>query len=255
MICMRQKYGLAVAILVLVATLMVPTPPELSTAGHRMLAVLLFSVIVWMSESVSYPVSASIIMTLMAFLLGTAPNMNNPAKLLGTSGALKLALSGFSSTALALVGAALFIAAAMMKTGLDKRIALFVLSKIGARTNRILAGVILVGFILSFFVPSTTARVSCMVPIVMGIISAFGVPLKSRFSAVMMIAIAQADSIWNVGIKTAAAQNMVALGFIEKQLGTTISWLDWFIAAAPFAVIMSIVLYYSGTGAHHQEDL
>ena len=244
MICMRQKYGLAVAILVLIATLMVPTPPELSTAGHRMLAVLLFSVIVWMSESVSYPVSASIIMTLMAFLLGTAPNMNNPAKLLGTSGALKLALSGFSSTALALVGAALFIAAAMMKTGLDKRIALFVLSKIGARTNRILAGVILVGFILSFFVPSTTARVSCMVPIVMGIISAFGVPLKSRFSAVMMIAIAQADSIWNVGIKTAAAQNMVALGFIEKQLGTTISWLDWFIAAAPFAVIMSIVLYY-----------
>lgn len=244
MICMRQKYGLAVAILVLIATLMVPTPPELSTAGHRMLAVLLFSVIVWMSESVSYPVSASIIMTLMAFLLGTAPNMNNPDKMLGTSGALKLALSGFSSTALALVGAALFIAAAMMKTGLDKRIALFVLSKIGARTNRILAGVILVGFILSFFVPSTTARVSCMVPIVMGIISAFGVPLKSRFSAVMMIAIAQADSIWNVGIKTAAAQNMVALGFIEKQLGTTISWLDWFIAAAPFAVIMSVVLYF-----------
>ena len=97
MICMRQKYGLAVAILVLIATLMVPTPPELSTAGHRMLAVLLFSVIVWMSESVSYPVSASIIMTLMAFLLGTAPNMNNPAKLLGTSGALKLALSGFSA--------------------------------------------------------------------------------------------------------------------------------------------------------------
>ena len=244
MIFLCQKYGLAVAIVVLIATLMVPTPPELSTAGHRMLAVLLFSVIVWMSESVSYPVSASIIMTLMAFLLGTAPNMNNPDKMLGTSGALKLALSGFSSTALALVGAALFIAAAMMKTGLDKRIALFVLSKIGARTNRILAGVILVGFILSFFVPSTTARVSCMVPIVMGIISAFGVPLKSRFSAVMMIAIAQADSIWNVGIKTAAAQNMVALGFIEKQLGTTISWLDWFIAAAPFAVIMSVVLYF-----------
>lgn len=96
-----------------------------------------------MPESVSYPVSASIIMTLMAFLLGTAPDMINPTKMLGTSGALKLALSGFSSTALALVGAALFIAAAMMKTGLDKRIALFVLSKIGARTNRILAGVIL----------------------------------------------------------------------------------------------------------------
>lgn len=59
-----------------------------------------------------------------------------------------------------------------------------------------------------------------------------------------MIAVAQADSIWNVGIKTAAAQNMIAVGFIEKQLGTTVTWMDWFIAAAPYAAIMSVVLYY-----------
>ncbi|MEQ1569234.1 MAG: hypothetical protein ABMA64_26595, partial [Myxococcota bacterium] len=32
-----------------------------------------------------------------------------------------------------------------------------------------------------------------------------------------------------------AAQNMVAIGFIEKQLGKSITWLDWLIAAAPFA--------------------
>lgn len=241
---LRKKLGLPLSIIVLIGVLMLPTPPELSTAGHRMLSILIFSVIIWMSEAVSYPVSAAVILTLMSFLLGTAPNMANPDKLLGTSAALKMALAGFSSSGLALVGAALFIAAAMMKTGLDKRIALFILSKIGAKTNRILAGVIFVGFVLSFFVPSTTARVSCMVPIVMGIISAFHVPLKSRFSAILMIAVAQADSIWNVGIKTAAAQNMIALGFIEKQLGTTISWLDWFIASAPFAVIMSVALYF-----------
>jgi Sodium:sulfate symporter transmembrane region. len=41
-----------------------------------------------------------------------------------------------------------------------------------------------------------------------------------------------------------AAQNMVAISFIEKQLGTTISWLDWFVAAAPFSAIMSFVLYF-----------
>ena len=239
-----HKMGLPIAILVLIAVLALPTPPDLSSAGHRMIGILIFSVIIWMTEAVSYPVSSGIIISLMAFLLGTAPDMANPSKMLGTSAGLKLALAGFSSSALALVGAAMFIAAAMMKTGLDKRIALFVLSKIGAKTNHVLAGVILTGFVLSFFVPSTTARVSCMVPIVMGIIAVFGVSRKSKFAAIMLIAVAQADSIWNVGIKTAAAQNMVALGFIEKQLGTTISWLDWFIAAAPFAVIMSVLLYF-----------
>ncbi len=165
-------------------------------------------------------------------------------KLYGTASGLTIALGGFANTALALVGGALFIAAAMMHTGLDKRIALFVLSKVGARTNRVLAGVIMVGFVLSFFVPSTTARVSCVVPIVMGIIVAFGVNLKSRFAAVMMIATAQADSLWNVGIKTAAAQNMIAVGHIEKMLGKTITWPEWFIAAAPFSAVMSVVLYY-----------
>ena len=59
-----------------------------------------------------------------------------------------------------------------------------------------------------------------------------------------MIAVAQADSLWNIGIKTAAAQNMIAVSFIEKQLGVNFSWLDWFIAAAPFSAIMSVILYF-----------
>jgi len=239
-----KRYGLIIGLLVLFAIIAMPTPEGLPVAGHRMLGILVFSVIVWMTEAISYPVSAALIMALMAFMLGTSPDMANPTVVLGTSKALTIALGGFSNTALALVAGALFLAAAMTHTGLDKRIALVVLSKVGARTNRVLIGVILVGFILSFFVPSTTARVSCMVPIVMGIIAAFGVKKKSRFAAMMMIATAQADSIWNVGIKTAAAQNMIALGFIEKMLGKTITWLDWFIAAAPYAIIMSIVLYY-----------
>ncbi len=239
-----QRYGLIIGFAALLAIILLPTPEGLTVAGHRMIGILLFSVIVWMTDAVSYPVSAAVIMALMAFLLGVSPDVANPKVVMGTSKALGIALGGFANTAFALVGGALFIAAAMMKTGLDKRIALVVLSKIGAKTNRVLAGVIFVGFILSFFVPSTTARVSCLVPIVMGIIMAFGVNLKSRFAGVMMIATAQADSIWNVGIKTAAAQNMIAVGFIEKQLGINITWLDWFIAAAPFAIIMSVALYF-----------
>src|SRR5258707_13559444 len=79
---------------------------------------------------------------------------------------------------------------------------------------------------------------------VMGIIVAFGVNLKSKFAGAMMIATAQAASLWNVGIKTASAQNMIAVGHIEKMLGKAITWPEWFIAAAPFSAIMSIVLYF-----------
>jgi anion transporter len=173
-----------------------------------------------------------------------SPNPEKAGALYGTSQGLTMALGGFSNTACALVGAALFLAVAMTKTGLDRRIALKVLSLIGTSTNRIIIGVILVGFVLSFFVPSTTARVACLVPIVMGIIAAFGVDRSSRFASVLMIATAQADSIWNVGIKTAAAQNMIAVSFIKQQLGYDITWLEWFIAAAPCAALMSVALFF-----------
>lgn len=239
-----RRYGLILGALALLAINLMPTPQGLPLAGKRMIAILAFSVVVWMTDAISYPASAAVILALMAFSLGISPNVANPSKLYGTSDGLTIALAGFSNTALALVGGALFIAAAMMITGLDRRIALFVLSKIGAKTSRVLAGVIVVGFVLSFFVPSTTARVSCLVPIVMGIIIAFGVDLKSKFAGAMMIATAQADSLWNVGIKTAAAQNMIAVGHIEKMLGKAITWPAWFIAAAPFSAIMSVVLYF-----------
>ncbi|MDE2615631.1 MAG: DASS family sodium-coupled anion symporter [Burkholderiales bacterium] len=237
-------YGLLAALAGLIIVMLLPKPAALPVAGQIMLGLLLFSVILWVTEAVDYAISAVLITALMAFMLGLAPNAAKPEAVLGTGPALTLALGGFANTALALVVAACFLSAAMTITGLDKRIALFILSKVGARTNRVLIGAILVGIVLSFLVPSTTARVACLVPIVMGIILAFGVDRRSRFAGMLMIATAQSASIWNVGVKTAAAQNMVAIGFIEKAYGQTITWSDWLIAAAPWSILMSIALYF-----------
>jgi sodium-dependent dicarboxylate transporter 2/3/5 len=236
--------GLLAALVGLIIVMLLPKPAALPVAGQIMLGLLLFSVILWVTEAVDYAISAVLITALMAFMLGMAPNAAKPEAVLGTGPALTLALGGFANTALALVAAACFLSAAMTITGLDKRIALFILSKVGARTNRVLIGAILVGIVLSFLVPSTTARVACLVPIIMGIILAFGVDQRSRFAGMLMIATAQSASIWNVGVKTAAAQNMVAIGFIEKAYGQTITWSDWLIAAAPWSIGMSIALYF-----------
>ena len=241
---LRANWGLVLAVTALATVLLLPTPEGLSIAGQRMLAILAFAVIVWMTEALDYAVSAVVIAALMAFLLGLAPNPANPKVLLGTSAGLGLAFSGFANTALALVASALFIAAAMTSTGLDKRIALTILSRVGGEVHHVVVGAILVGFVMAFLVPSTTARVACLVPIMLGIISAFGVDRKGAFAGMLMITTVQTASIWNVGIKTAAAQNMVAIGFIEKTLQKSITWLEWFIAAAPFGILMSIALYF-----------
>ena len=240
-----KRAGLIIALVALLVIVSMPTPQHLPFAGQVMLGILAFAVIVWMTEALDYAVSAVVIGALMILLLAFAPDVAKPTGAgMGSGAALTLALSGFSNSAVALVAAACFIAAAMTATGLDRRIALVVLSKVDARTSHIVIGAMVVGFLLSFIVPSTTARVACLVPIMMGFILAFKVDKRSRFAGLLVITAAQTASVWNVGIKTAAAQNMVAVGFIEKQFGTSITWAEWFIAGAPFSALMSVALYF-----------
>jgi len=228
---LAAQWGLLLAVAVLVAILLAPTPVGLPVAGHRMLAIFGFAVIVWITEALDYAVSAAVVAALMAFLLGTAPSLTNPNAVIGTSAALTTAVSGFGNTALTLVAAALFLAAAMTATGLDRRIALVTLRRVGARASRVVIGSILVSIVLAFLVPSATARAAAVIPIMMGVVLAFGADKRSRFAGLVMITTVQAVSIWNVGIKTAAAQNMVAIGFIQKTLGHDVTWLSWLVAS------------------------
>ncbi|NUZ08520.1 DASS family sodium-coupled anion symporter [Piscinibacter koreensis] len=239
-----KRAGLLVAVAALVVIVWMPVPQSLPPAGQVMLGILAFAVIVWMTEALDYAVSSVAIAALMIFLLAAVPDAAKPVGDMGTGAALALALSGFSNSAVALVAAACFIAAAMTATGLDRRIALVVLSKVDARTNHIVIGAMVVGFLLSFVVPSTRARVACLVPIMLGFILAFKVERRSRFAGLLVITAAQTASVWNVGIKTAAAQNMVAAGFIEKQFGIGIPWTEWFIAGAPFSALLSVAVYF-----------
>ena len=104
--------GLLIGIAALVVVLLLPLPADLPVAGQRVLAILAFAVVVWITEAVSYEASAIMITALLAFLLGTAPTLADPGQTYGSSAAVGMALTGFSNTALALVVGALFLAAA-----------------------------------------------------------------------------------------------------------------------------------------------
>ena len=239
-----KEWGFWVALAALAIIVMLPPQQGLPVAGQYTLGIFLFAVIVWITEAIDYAVSAIVIATLMAFLLGLAPDLAKPDHPMGTGAALSLAMDGFTNTGVVLIAAALFIAEAMSMTGLDKRIALNVLSKVGSSTRRILIGTLLTQVVLSFFLPTSSARVACMAPIMLGMVAAFGLDKRSRFSSMLMIATTQASTITIIGLKTAAAGNLVTTGFIEKMLHTTITWLDWMIVAGPYALTLMIALYF-----------
>jgi sodium-dependent dicarboxylate transporter 2/3/5 len=236
--------GLLVGLAALVIIIMLPQPSGLSVAGQHMLGVFVFAVVVWMTEAVDYAASSVILLALMAFLLGAAPDPARPDHLLGTQAALSVALAGFTNSAVALIAASLVIAAAMAITGLDRRVALGVVSWIGTSRGRILVGIIVVMALLAFFIPTASARVACLTPIALGMISALGIAKKSRVAGMLMMAIAYLSMIWAMGVATGAAQNVYANALMERTIHTSISWIDWLIVGAPFSTVMSVALYF-----------
>ncbi|RAA69110.1 hypothetical protein DN475_32465, partial [Burkholderia multivorans] len=190
-----------ISFIVLIAIVLIPVS-GIPVMAKMSLAILAFAVIMWVTEAVSYPVSSTMIVALIILLLGFSPvqdlaeKLGNPkangaalhgADLFGTGNALKLAFSGFSTSAVALVAAALFLAAAMQITNLHKRLALLVLSILGNKSNRIVAGAIIVSIILAFFVPSATARAGAVVPILLGMIAAFKASKESKLAGLLII--------------------------------------------------------------------
>src|SRR5688500_19923204 len=111
----------ALAVLGLIIILLIPTSDSLPVVGQRSLAILTFAVILWVTQAVTYEVSAVMIIVLVSFLVGLSPTIEDPSVLYGTKDALGMAVNGFSSSAVALVAGALFLAQAMEMTGLHKR--------------------------------------------------------------------------------------------------------------------------------------
>jgi sodium-dependent dicarboxylate transporter 2/3/5 len=237
-------WGLFIGVAALVAIVAMPQPAGLSVAGQHMLGIFAFAVIIWMTEAVEYAASSIMLMALIGFLLGTAPDPAHPERLLGTSAGLSAALDGFTNPAVALIAASLVIAAAMAITGLDKRIAFKVISLLGTSRSRILIGTIVVMAVLAFFIPTASARVACLVPIILGMISAFGIDKKSRFAGMLMMAIVYLSLIWAMGLATGAAQNVYVNALMERTIHVRISWVDWLIVGLPFSAALSIALYF-----------
>src|SRR5699024_171789 len=142
----------------LIIILLIFTSDLLPVVVLRLLAILSFAVILWMTHAVTYNVSAFMIIVLCSFLVGLFTTLVYTLVLHGKKDVLGMAVNGFSSSAVALVAGALFLAQAMEMTGLHKRIALFIMSKVGTKTRNLVLGTIIVSFVLALFVPSATAR-------------------------------------------------------------------------------------------------
>jgi anion transporter len=220
-----------------------PPQPGLSSAGQRVLGILIFAVVVWVSEAIPYVFTAFVITVCLTLFLGFSPARGTSGPLLGTSKALQLAVTGFVTGGTILVTAALFLSSAIEITGLDKRIAFGILKVMGPKTNRVFVGILLIMLVLAFVVPSIIARAAIVTPLSLSLVTAFGVDRKSVFARNLLICVGLASSISGIGVLSAGIPNVIAVSFIEQYVHHSVTWIEWLKYSLPLSVMLMVALY------------
>jgi len=152
-------------------------------------------------------------------------------------------LAPFAASSVFLMFGAFVLAAAMIKTKLAERITYLILSIVGSSTLQITIGIVLANTILSFLIPSSTARTAILLPVCISIIALFKPEGRTKFGANLLLTLAFTNATISAGILTATVPNPVTVEYIQKAGGPVISYIEWLKIGFPPAVFMTILTW------------
>lgn len=222
----RRRVGLWLGPLVFVTVLLLPS--SLTPAAHRLAAVVALTMIFWITEAVPLPVTA-IVGPSLAVLLGVARARD--------------AYAPFADPVIFLFLGSFLIAAALQKHGLDRRIAIRVLSLPGvaASPQRLRAALALVAAALSMWM-SNTATAAMLLPVALGLSAALQAAGSTERPRVLLLLIGFGASLGGVATPVGTPPNLIALGFLERLSGVSIDFLTFMALGVPLSLALTAVV-------------
>ncbi|MFZ5648155.1 MAG: SLC13 family permease [Bacillota bacterium] len=240
---LRRIGWLLTAFALMVVVLIWDFPSTLSPLGQTMLAVLVFAMTIWVTSAVGLAESSLYVIAVMGLLVTLTPDPASTGRLLGSSEGIVMALSGFDTDAWLQVVTAFFIAAAAKKTGLGDRMGLWLIGLTGSGPRNMLAGVLVMCYIMELFIPSPTGVAVLIIALLQRVMKVCGLEKGSNLAKGMMLAVAYGTATASVGILTSNAPAIQTASLIHAATGSEITWLRWFLYGEPFGLALGMVVY------------
>ncbi len=225
-----KMWKLGVLVFIPLIIFLIPPPEGLPLLAWRLFGLYLTAIVGLVLKPYSEPV------ILLASVAASAVTIGNTA--VPKEQAIKMGqvLSGYQSGTTWLVFAAFTLSAAFVTTGLGKRIAYYLIGKMGSTTLGLGYVTVFLDLLIAPATPSNTARAGGIVfPIINSVASALGSePGTSPRKAghYLMINIYMVTKTTSYMFLTAMAPNALALSMMAPILKIDLSWGQWALAAA-----------------------
>ncbi len=219
-----QIVGFVAAVIILVGMNFVAPTELLPLAARNTLGVLLAVIILLVTETFPLGVVCLLAIAMMYFL--------------GCVESVPGALSGFTNATLFFVLASFGISEAITVVPLSKRLLLFLMKKAGKDTTQLMLAIMVVTGLLSSVI-SNVAAAAVFIPVVLNFLEVYDNDEdKKRTGRAYMIGLPVASMIGGMMTPAGSSINMLVLSMLEKNTGTTISFVQWMALGIPITIIM-----------------
>ncbi len=220
-----SRIGLLVGALALALAAILPTPAGMSREAMVVAGLVILMAAWWMTEAI--PLTATALMPFIVLPFAGVLNARDTA-------------SAYYSPILFLLLGGAFIALAIERTGLHRRLALAILALVGPRAgpSGLLLAFMVAAAILSMLI-SNTSTALIMMPMALAVLAGGGLSEESfdGLSGALPLGIAFAASIGGLGTLVGSPTNAIAVGLLDTIIGVEISFAEWALYGLPIVIV------------------
>lgn len=228
-----KMWVIGLAFLILLIGVIWPTPENMTTVQQRSVVVLVISILLWSTEALPIGISSLLIVGLQLVL-----------KLVED---FSQSVEGFLSSAIYFILAVTMLNQAMIRVGLDRTIARYILLLAKGSIQRTAVVILLAVMILPVFMPSAISRLKMFIPLIEQINARYGLEKESNLVRFCLWCFGGLNQITTLVVLTGGGFAILASQYLSNS-GEPVSWSKWFLLMAPpvyvSAILTGVVMWF-----------
>ena len=227
----RSIYQFVGSGLVALALTFLLKEPAFTDSQLYVLFLLFFAIGLWVTEAIPAFAVSLFIFAYLVYTLGNPVLNSSPEK-------IDQYVNTFSSSIIWLLLGGFFMAAAMTKTGLDKKLLGLTLKLSGNKPRNIIMALMFTTMTASMMM-SGTAATAMVVASTMPLLRILG---KTGVSKALLLGVSVAAAVGGMGTIIGSPCNAIAAGILESG-GNRIDFLEWILYGLPLAILLTGLTY------------